>query len=77
MPFDSRLFLSSCSTLPGVYQMLDRDGAVLYVGKARDLKARLSSYFVKTVAAPKTRALVARIHDIQTTVTARDRKSVV
>ena len=72
MPFDSRLFLSSCTTLPGVYQMLDRDGAVLYVGKARDLKARLSSYFVKTVAAPKTRALVARIHDIQTTVTASE-----
>jgi excinuclease ABC subunit C len=69
MPFDSRLFLSTCSTLPGVYQMLDRDGNVLYVGKARDLKARLSSYFLKTVAAPKTRALVARIDAVQTTVT--------
>lgn len=69
MPFDSRLFLSTCSTLPGIYQMLDRDGNVLYVGKARDLRARLSSYFLKTVAAPKTRALVARIDTVQTTVT--------
>ncbi len=69
MTFDSRQFLLSCSSLPGVYQMLDSDGKVLYVGKARDLRARLSSYFLKTVSAPKTRALVARIHDIQTTLT--------
>lgn len=72
MSFDSRLFLASCSTLPGVYQMLDRDGKVLYVGKARDLRARLSSYFAKTVASIKTRALVARIADVQTTVTASE-----
>jgi len=72
MSFDSRLFLASCSTLPGVYQMLDRDGKVLYVGKARDLRARLSSYFAKTVAAIKTRALVARIADVQITVTASE-----
>lgn len=69
MSFDARHFLASCTTLPGVYQMLDRDGQVLYVGKARDLKARLSSYFVRTVSATKTRALVARIADIQITVT--------
>src|SRR5690554_8108272 len=72
MSFDSRLFLASCSTLPGVYQMLDRDGKVLYVGKACDLRARLSSYFAKTVAAIKTRALVARIADVQITVTASE-----
>ena len=68
MTFDSRQFLSSCSSLPGVYQMRDRDGNVLYVGKARDLRARLSSYFLKTVSSAKTRALVARIHDIQATL---------
>ena len=69
MAFDARHFLASCSTLPGVYQMLDREGNVLYVGKARDLRARLSSYFVRQVSAAKTRALVARIADVQVTVT--------
>lgn len=68
-PFDSASFLASCSTRPGVYRMLDRDGEVLYVGKARDLRARLTSYFQKNITSAKTRALVARIADIQTTVT--------
>src|SRR5690606_12406893 len=49
--------------------MLDADGRVLYVGKARDLKARLNSYFQKRVDAVKTRALVARVAGVQTTVT--------
>jgi excinuclease ABC subunit C len=72
MAFDSKQFLSLCSTLPGVYQMFDRDGQVLYVGKARDLRARLSSYFQKNVTGAKTRALVARIADVQTTVTSSE-----
>mgnify|MGYP003571148353 CR=1 FL=1 len=67
--FDARSFLAQCSTRPGVYRMLDADGQVLYVGKARDLKARLSSYFRSSGLAPKTRALVARISSISTTVT--------
>ncbi|KAF0810457.1 excinuclease ABC subunit C [Alcanivorax sp. S71-1-4] len=52
-----------------MYRMLDADGKVLYVGKARDLKARLNSYFQKRVDAVKTRALVARVAGVQTTVT--------
>lgn len=54
---------------PGVYRMLAEDGSVLYVGKARGLKQRVSSYFLKQVDSPKTRALVARIHDIEITLT--------
>lgn len=67
--FDARHFLAHCSRAPGVYRMLAADGAVLYVGKARDLKARLSSYFQKNVAGAKTRALVSRIADVEITVT--------
>ena len=67
--FDSRAFLEQCSRRPGVYRMLDAEGKVLYVGKARDLRARLNSYFQKNVASIKTRALVARIASVETTVT--------
>lgn len=60
--------LSNMTLLPGVYKMLDKDGELLYVGKAKNLKNRVSSYFVKTIEHPKTQALVARICDIETLV---------
>ncbi len=61
--------LATLPALPGVYRMLDVDAKVLYVGKARQLRARVGSYFQNTASNPKTRAMVAKIHDIQTTVT--------
>lgn len=67
--FDARDFLSRCSSRPGVYRMYDPDDALLYVGKARDLRARLGSYFSGQAGSAKTRALVARIARIETTVT--------
>ena len=54
--------------LPGVYKMLGKAGELLYVGKAKNLKNRVSSYFVKTIDHPKTQALVARIYDIESLV---------
>ncbi|MBF7691030.1 excinuclease ABC subunit UvrC [Acinetobacter pollinis] len=54
--------------LPGVYKMLGKNGELLYVGKAKKLKNRVSSYFVKTIEHPKTQALVARIYDIETLI---------
>ncbi|WP_436917542.1 excinuclease ABC subunit UvrC [Acinetobacter schindleri] len=60
--------LANMTTLPGVYRMYGKDGELLYVGKAKNLKNRVSSYFVKTLEHPKTQALVARIYDIQTLV---------
>lgn len=60
--------LANMTTLPGVYRMYGKDGELLYVGKAKNLKNRVSSYFVKTIEHPKTQALVARIYDIQTLV---------
>lgn len=70
--FDSSAFLASCSGRPGVYRMFDGDAKLLYVGKAKNLKKRLASYFRKTGQAPKTAALVAKIVQIETTITANE-----
>ncbi len=68
MTFDSKQFLSSVSTSPGVYRMLDDQSNTLYVGKAKRLKARLASYF-RGQLNTKTQAMVGRIADVQVTVT--------
>lgn len=68
MTFDSKQFLSSVSTSPGVYRMLDAQSNTLYVGKAKRLKARLASYF-RGQLNTKTQAMVGRIADVQVTVT--------
>ncbi|TGD73680.1 excinuclease ABC subunit UvrC [Mangrovimicrobium sediminis] len=67
--FDHKAFLKNLTTRPGVYQMYDAEGKLLYVGKARNLKNRVGSYFRASGLAEKTMALVARIADIQVTVT--------
>ena len=72
--FDAPAFLAYCSSHPGVYRMQDGEGRLLYVGKAKNLKKRLASYFRKTGLAPKTTALVARIAQIDTTITANEPK---
>ncbi len=69
MSFDAATFLKSLTSRPGVYQMLGEDGAVLYVGKAKDLRKRVGSYFRKSGLAPKTHALVKRIANVEVTVT--------
>jgi excinuclease ABC subunit C len=71
-PFDPSAFLATCSGRPGVYRMFDIEGRLLYVGKAKNLKKRLSSYFRKTGHAPKTSALVGRIAQVETTITANE-----
>lgn len=60
--------LTHMTTLPGIYRMLGKNGELLYVGKAKNLKNRVNSYFAKTIDHPKTQALVARIYDIETLV---------
>ncbi|MBZ6065025.1 excinuclease ABC subunit UvrC [Aeromonas schubertii] len=67
--FDSKAFLKVVTHQSGVYRMYDAGGVVIYVGKAKDLKKRLSSYFRKQVDSAKTRALVSQIADIQVMVT--------
>ncbi|MGB6187525.1 MAG: excinuclease ABC subunit UvrC [Aeromonas molluscorum] len=67
--FDSKAFLKVVSHQSGVYRMYDSGGTVIYVGKAKDLKKRLASYFRSKVDSIKTRTLVRQISDIQVTVT--------
>ena len=67
--FDSKSFLKTVTSQPGVYRMYDASGTVIYVGKAKDLKKRLSSYFRSNLASRKTEALVAQIQNIDVTVT--------
>lgn len=70
--FDAEAFLKTLPQKPGVYRMLDADGAALYVGKARNLKARVTSYFRASGLTAKTIALVSRIADVQITVTSSE-----
>jgi len=67
--FDSKLFLKTVSSSPGVYRMYDEEGTVIYVGKAKDLKKRLTSYFRANLPNVKTQALVSHIANIDVTVT--------
>ncbi|GGB92755.1 UvrABC system protein C [Marinobacterium zhoushanense] len=67
--FDSKAFLARLTTRPGVYQMFNNEGNILYVGKARNLKNRVSSYFRASGLTTKTMALVAKIARIEVTIT--------
>jgi excinuclease ABC subunit C len=67
--FDSKTFLKTVTSQPGVYRMYDAGGTVIYVGKAKDLKKRLSSYFRSNLGSRKTEALVGQISQIDVTVT--------
>ncbi|CAI0759814.1 Excinuclease ABC subunit C [Serratia entomophila] len=67
--FDSKAFLSTVTSQPGVYRMYDATGTVIYVGKAKDLKKRLASYFRQQVGSRKTETLVKNIAQIDVTVT--------
>lgn len=67
--FDHKAALASIPAAPGVYRMLSGQGTLLYVGKAKDLKKRVSSYFLRNQASLRIRKMVAQIRDIQVTVT--------
>ncbi len=67
--FDPKAYVKTLPPSPGVYRMLDAGGEVLYVGKARNLRKRVGSYFRRTVSAPKTRAMLQRLAGIEVTIT--------
>jgi excinuclease ABC subunit C len=70
--FDPKPFLANVSQRPGVYRMMAADGEVLYVGKARNLKNRLTTYFVGKAQSAKTMAMVAQIAAVEVSVTASE-----
>ncbi len=75
--FDSQSFLKNVTTSAGVYQMFDVDGVIIYVGKAKNLKKRLASYFRSNITNGKTRVLVSKIADVKVIVTASETEALI
>ena len=67
--FDIEDFLKNLTRLPGIYKMLNDKDIIVYIGKAKNLKNRVSSYFRKGAASPKQQVMVAKIARIEVTVT--------
>ncbi len=67
--FDAKTFLATVPQQPGVYRMFDLREQVIYVGKAKDFKKRLASYFRSNLNSSKTRALISQIRQVEITVT--------
>lgn len=68
-PFDPKPFLSQLTMSPGVYRMLDDEGEILYVGKAKNLKKRVSSYFLRASGDVKTEAMLDQVANVEVTLT--------
>src|SRR4051794_34763914 len=66
--FDAREVMASLPHMPGVYRMFDAEGGALYVGKAGDLRKRVSSYFQKSGHEPRIAAMIAQVARVETTV---------
>ncbi len=67
--------VSSLPILPGVYIFKDKEGEILYVGKAKDIKKRVSSYFSRGFVSPKTSVLIKRIHQIDVICTRTEKEA--
>src|SRR3970282_1347361 len=70
--FDAKAYIATLPRRPGVYRMLGANGELLYVGKARNLKHRVASYFHARNVSPKVQALAGQVQGIEVTVTHSD-----
>ncbi|MDX8407600.1 MAG: excinuclease ABC subunit UvrC [Mariprofundaceae bacterium] len=77
MWFDPPIDLSTLPREPGVYRMLDAGRKVLYVGKARNLRKRVSSYFQRRPDSPRTQAMVQQIRDLNFSVTPSEAEALI
>ncbi|MGD8964721.1 MAG: excinuclease ABC subunit UvrC [Gammaproteobacteria bacterium] len=75
--FDPRPVLKRLPHRPGVYRFIDRRGGILYVGKARDLRKRVSAYFRTGIPAGKTGQMVLQVADIEVSVTGSEGEALI
>jgi len=77
LEFDAKAFIGGLTNRPGVYRMLNAKGRIIYVGKARNLKKRVSSYFQRSHADAKTAAMMAKVAGVEVTVTNTDTEALI